>query len=77
MSASAPKYVFNDSEGTITCTFPISPRISKAGKSMLLASTAGAESVPHDGMDVMFNVNIYVPIAQWEALAKKSAKAKK
>jgi hypothetical protein len=39
---------------------------------MLLATTRGAESVEHDGMDVQFNVNIYVPIAQWEALAKKS-----
>jgi len=43
---------------------------------MLLATTGGAESVEHDGMDVQFNVNIYVPIAQWEAMAKKS-KAKK
>ena len=76
MSASAPKYVFNDSEGTITCTFPVSPRLAKSQKSMLLATTGGAESVLHDGMDVQFNVNIYVPIAQWEAMAKKS-KAKK
>ena len=75
MSASAPKYQFVD--GNIVCTFPIAPRLAKSGKSMLLATTGGAESIEHDGMDVQSNVNIYVPIAQWEALAKKSAKAKK
>ena len=74
MAASTPKYQFVD--GNVICTFPISPRLSKAGKSMLLATTGGAESVEHNGMDVQFNVNIYVPIAQWEAYAKKG-KAKK
>ena len=74
MSASTPKYQFVD--GNIVCTFPIVPQLAKTGKSMLLATTRGAESVEHDGMDVQFNVNIYVPIAQWEAMAKKS-KAKK
>ena len=69
---SAPKYQFID--GNIVCTFPVSPRLSKTGKSMLLATTGGAESVEHDGMDVQFNVNIYVPSAQWEAKAKKSKK---
>ena len=52
--------------------FPITPRLSKAGKSMLLATTGGAETFTHDGMDIQMNVNIYVPIAQWEAKAKKS-----
>ena len=71
MTASAPKYQFvGDS---IVCTFPISPRLAKSGKSMLLATTGGAESINHNGMDIQFNVNIYVPIAQWE----KSSKAKK
>ena len=70
----APKYQFID--GNIVCTFPVSPRLAKSGKSMLLATTGGAESVEHDGMDVQFNVNIYVPIAQWEKLAK-APKAKK
>ena len=64
------KYQFVD--GNIVCTFPVSPRLAKSGKSMLLATTSGAESILHDGMDVQFNVNIYVPIAQWEAKAKKS-----
>mgnify|MGYP004461901667 CR=1 FL=1 len=71
----AASYVFNDSERTITCTFPVVPKLSSKGKSMLLATTSGAESIPHDGMDVQFNVNIYVPIAQWEARAKKSKKS--
>ena len=70
--AASPKYQFVD--GNIVCTFPISPRLSKKGISMLLATTNGAETVTHDGMDVQFNVNIYVPIAQWEAKAKKAKK---
>ena len=65
-----PKYQFID--GNIVCTFPVSPRLAKSGKSMLLVTTGGAESIEHDGMDVQFNVNIYIPIAQWEAKAKKS-----
>lgn len=74
MSATAPKYQIVD--GNLVCTFPIATRISKTGKSMLLVSTGGAETWTHEGMDVMCNVNIYVPIAQWEEKAKK-AKAKK
>ena len=70
--ANTPKYQFVD--GNIVCTFPVSPRLAKSGKSMLLATTGGAESVLQDGMDVQFNVNIYVPIAQWEAKASKSKK---
>ena len=72
MSSSAPKYQFID--GHIVCTFPVRPSRSKGGKSMLLATTHGAESVEYDGMDVQFNVNIYVPLDQWEAKAKKSKK---
>ena len=68
------EYTFTDSH--IICKYPISPRMAKTGKSMLLATTRGAESIPHDGVDVQFNVNIYVPIAQWDAMQAKG-KAKK
>lgn len=65
------EYTFAD--GHIVCKFPINDaRISAKGKSMLLVSTRGAETFTYDGMDVKFNVNIYVPIEQW-----KKAKAKK
>ena len=67
-----PKYQFID--GNIVCTFPVRPHLSGTEKSMVLATTKGAETVKQDGMDVQFNVNIYVPIAQWEARAKKSKK---
>ena len=76
MNAQSQEATYEFIDGNIVCTFPIVPQMAKAGKSMLLATTRGAVKVEHDGMDVMFNVNIYVPIAQWEALAKKS-KAKK
>ena len=49
-----------------------SPRLAKSEKSMLLASTGGAKSVTIEGVDVQFNCNIYVPIKQWKAIAKKS-----
>ena len=72
MAASTSKYTVDGNE--LVLRFPISPRLSKAGKSMLLATTGWAETFTHDGMDIQMNVNIYVPIAQWEAKAKKSKK---
>tara|TARA_R110002020_G_scaffold170646_1_gene360428 strand:- start:1189 stop:1383 length:195 start_codon:yes stop_codon:yes gene_type:complete len=44
----------------IVITFPIVPRKSKSGKSMLLASTGGAESFVHEGKEVKVNLNVYV-----------------
>ena len=74
MSAGTPKQPKYSIEGdTIVMRFKISPRKSKTNKSMLLASTSGAEVFTHDGMDIMMNVNVYVPIGQWE----EETKAKK
>ena len=37
----------------------ITPRQSKSGKSMLLASTAGRETFSHEGKDVQVYLNFY------------------
>jgi hypothetical protein len=37
----------------------ITPRASKSGKSMLLASTSGRETFSHEGKDVQVNLNVY------------------
>ena len=52
----SPKYEVID--GNIVMTFPISPRISKSEKSMLLASTGGAEVFNHEGMNFQMNINV-------------------
>ena len=66
----ADKYTVEN--GEIVMRFPILPRLSKKGISMLLATTSGAETFTYEGMEIKANVNLYVPIAQWEAKAKKS-----
>lgn len=71
----SPKYEVID--GNIVMTFPISPRISKSEKSMLLASTGGAEVFNHEGMNFQMNINVYVPIAEWTAAQAAAAKASK
>jgi len=42
---------------------PISPRPSKSGKTILVASTAGGQKsgVQHDGKEVTISVNAYIP----------------
>ena len=37
----------------------ITPRASKSGKSMLLASTSGRETFSHEGRDIQVNLNVY------------------
>lgn len=37
----------------------IMPRASKSGKSMLLASTGGAEAFTHEGREIKVNLNVY------------------
>ena len=45
----------------MTIVLPISPRTSKSGKSLVIASTAGNKSagVEYDGKDVILGVNAY------------------
>lgn len=62
-------------DGNMVMRLPIAPRLAKAGKSMLLCSTRGAETFTHDGMDIRMNINCYVPIDMWNAKAKKSKKS--
>ena len=38
-----------------------------SGKSMLLASTRGAETFTHEGMDIQMNINMYVNLAEYKA----------
>jgi len=68
-SQKQPKYTIEGD--TIVMRFKISPRKSTTNKSMLLATTSGAEVFTHDGMDIMMNVNVYVPIGQWEDKTKR------
>ena len=46
-------------DGHIVIVKKISPRPSKTGKSMLLASTSGRETFSHEGKDVQVNLNVY------------------
>lgn len=46
-------------DGHIVIVKRITPRQSKSGKSMLLASTSGRETFSHEGKDVQVNLNVY------------------
>ena len=46
-------------DGYVVITKRISPRASKSGKSMLLASTNGRETFSHEGKDIEVNLNVY------------------
>ena len=37
---------------------------------MLLASTRGAETFTHEGMDIHMNINMYVTLAEYKAATK-------
>lgn len=65
MSALGSKYQIKDNK--LIITFPISPVQSKAGKSMLLATTRGRESFEFDGKTVHVNLNAYVMLDEWNA----------
>ena len=55
--------------GIMKLELPVIPRLSKAGKSMLIASTSGRESFTFEGKTVHVNLNAYVPIEEWESKA--------
>ena len=46
-------------DGFVVIVKRITPRQSKSGKSMLLASTSGRESFSYEGKDVQVNLNVY------------------
>jgi hypothetical protein len=48
-------------DGFVVIVKKIAPRPSKAGKSMLLATTSGTESFSHEDKSVLVNLNVYVP----------------
>lgn len=50
-----------------TARYIIDPKAAKSGKSMLLVSTHGAETFNHKGVDIQVNLNVYVPMAKYEA----------
>mgnify|MGYP003626997128 FL=1 len=54
----------------IVARFKIDPKEAKSGKSMLLASTRGAETFTHEGMDIHMNINMYVTLAEYKAATK-------
>ena len=72
--ASTTKYSVEN--GELVMRFPIVPRLSKTEKSMLLATTNGAEKFEYDGMEIAMNINCYVPIQQWKDNLGKSKKSK-
>lgn len=71
---STTKYSIEGNE--LVMRFPIVPRLSKTEKSMLLATTNGAEKWVHEGMEIAMNINCYVPIQQWKDNIGKSKKSK-
>ena len=58
----------------IVARFKIDPKEAKSGKSMLLASTRGAETFTHENMRIQMNINMYVPLAEYEAATKPKRK---
>ena len=54
----------------IVARFKIDPKEAKSGKSMLLASTRGAETFTHEGMKIHMNINMYVTLAEYKAATK-------
>ena len=54
----------------IVARFKIDPKEAKSSKSMLLASTRGAETFTHVGMDIHMNINMYVTLAEYKAATK-------
>ena len=54
----------------IVVRYQIQPTKSKAGKSMVIASSRGRDTFQHDGKNVHVNFNAYVMIDEWEAAGK-------
>ena len=63
MSALGSKYQIKDNK--LIITFPIVPAKAKTGKSMLIATTRGAEQFVHDGKTVNVNLNAYIMMDEW------------
>tara|TARA_R110000824_G_scaffold367524_1_gene556704 strand:+ start:720 stop:965 length:246 start_codon:yes stop_codon:yes gene_type:complete len=59
----------------IVARFKIDPKEAKSGKSMLLASTRGAELFTHKGMGIRMNINMYVPVEEYKAATKSAKKS--
>ena len=62
-----PVQKFSIKDGNLITVMPIHPEKSKAGKSMLLATTRGRESFEYHGKTVHVNLNAYVMLAEWDA----------
>ena len=72
--ATTSKYEIVDNE--IILRLPSNPRPSNSGKTQLLATSGAGETFKYDGVDVKVNVNVYVPIKQWEAKIARAKKSK-
>ena len=57
------KVTINDHTNEITITMPISPRPSKSGKTLIIASSAGNKTTEaeYNGKPVVVGVNCYIP----------------
>jgi len=67
-----------DGREELVMRFPIVPKLSNSEKSMGLATTGGAETFihPKHQFEMKMNINVYVPIQQWNAVLDKARKSK-
>ena len=62
-----PKQQFEIKDNEIVVRYKIMPVKSKAGKSMVIASSRGRDTFVHDGKNIHVNFNAYVMIDEWES----------
>ena len=58
------KVTLNEAQTEITLTLPISPRPSKSGKTVVVATSSGNKTfsdVQFDGKPITVGVNAYIP----------------
>ena len=63
--ANTPKQ-FEINGDEIVVRYKIMPVKSKAGKSMVIASSRGRDTFPWEGKNVHINFNAYIMIDEWE-----------
>ena len=54
----------------IIVRYKLTPALSKAGKSYVIASSRGRDTFQHDGKNIHVNFNAYVMKAEWESGSK-------
>ena len=62
------KGLYKIENGYIVIKYPIEVRNAKAGRNVLIAATAGAETFNHEGKEIRVNLNAYMDWKDWRDL---------